>query len=198
MARRMVIIDNGHGYDVPGKRKSMVNGNMFYEWEFTRMLKLHLISILGDEDIPFVDLIPESNNVSVLDRSSRANISYKNHFQRYPYIVSLHTEIFNDKSSNGVTLYTSIHDEKSDTIIDNFITGLKTLNWVEHKNRVEDIVLKQKEPDYFILKKTLAPAILIEVGFNKDEIKGAYDNDFQMKLARAIVRGIKGCELLRK
>lgn len=49
-----------------------------------------------------------------------------------------------------------------------------------------------KRPNLVVIRKSEMPAVLIEVGFlsNAEEVKLINDNDYQDRLAKAIVRGI--------
>ncbi len=66
----MILIDNGHGRDTPGKRSP---DGLLQEWRYTRQLAQALHESLEAKSIPSVLLVPEEGDVPLRERVRRAN-----------------------------------------------------------------------------------------------------------------------------
>ena len=57
-----ILLDNGHGYDTPGKRSPIwPDGSQLFEWEFNRDIVSRIEILL--KKIPLPDLISESFSI---------------------------------------------------------------------------------------------------------------------------------------
>ena len=86
----IILLDNGHGCDTPGKRSPVWgNGKQLFEWEFNRdvVQRTHNL-LLGSGHTPVI-LVPEKTDITLTERCKRANDIYlKNKGQ--VILVSIH------------------------------------------------------------------------------------------------------------
>lgn len=169
----IVLLDNGHGsliagsYQTAGKRSPQWgNNSQLFEGEFNRAIVNGLIEELTKLNIPYVNIAPEYSDISVDTRVKRAN-KYSN---KKSFYLSIHS---NAGGGNGVEIFTSIGKTLSDSIATIF--GEEFQKEFPNKKLRTDFTDKDldKEKNFFVLKKTLMPSILIENFFmdNEDECK---------------------------
>lgn len=136
-----------------------------------RILMANLIA-LGDK---VIDCTVYDNNNELERRVDKANA------QKIDYFISLHLDSYSDPNSNGVTIYTtegSSAKEKAREVI-----NLAAASCGYHNRGL-------KFANFYVLKNTNAPAMLIEMGF----VSNQWDcNKFNAKsLADAITKGLTG------
>ena len=75
-----ILLDAGHGGVIDGKymtsgKRSPVweNGSVLYEGEFNRAIKYRLKEMLQMKGIPYVDVNPQDEDLSLQDRVEAAN-----------------------------------------------------------------------------------------------------------------------------
>jgi N-acetylmuramoyl-L-alanine amidase len=76
---KLIILDNGHGDNTPGKRSPVwPNGSQLFEYEFNRDIVKRIKSKLDSYNIDSVVLVPELDDISLAERCKRANKIYDN------------------------------------------------------------------------------------------------------------------------
>lgn len=160
-----IIIDNGHGgmidnvYQTPGKRSPIwSDGKQLFEGVFNRNVANKLSSKLGCNDIDTVILVPEQLDVSLKDRAERVNDIYKD--RKDSILLSIHA---NAGGGTGFEMFTSIGETKSDKIADTLIQAYAKEMPELRLRKGKEFLNKQK--DFYILRKTHCPAVLIECAF---------------------------------
>ena len=73
----MIILDNGHGVDTPGKRSPFEP--VLYEYEFNRDIVKRISAKLNSLNISNIILTPEDEDISLSTRVKRANEIYASH-----------------------------------------------------------------------------------------------------------------------
>ena len=59
-----ILLDNGHGYDTPGKRSPIwPDGSQLFEWEFNRDIVSRIEILLKKAGISCVRLVPEKEDI---------------------------------------------------------------------------------------------------------------------------------------
>jgi len=169
----LVLLDNGHGgiinhvYQTPGKRSPVwADGAQLFEGEFNRAIVNGIIEQLTRLKIPYVNIAPEYEDISLAERVKRAN-RYANEKCFY---LSVHS---NAGGGKGSEVYTSIGQTKSD--------GIATVFARVYKDVFPERVFRSdysdgdpdKEINFYVLKNTVMPAILTENFFmdNEEECK---------------------------
>lgn len=70
---KIVILDNGHGIETPGKRSPVWDDKtQLFEWEFNRDMVRRIILKCYRAGIRAVKLVPEAYDVPLADRCKRA------------------------------------------------------------------------------------------------------------------------------
>ena len=168
---KTILLDNGHGgiingfYQTSGKRSPVwSDGTILYEGEFNRAIVNGIIQELTKLKIPYVNIAPEYEDISLEERVKRANM----YNAKNSVYVSIHSNA-GDPSAYGWEIYTGIGQTESDKIADVFIDKLKIV-FPEAKVR-SDLTDKDldKEEDFYVLKYTKMPAVLTENFFMTNE-----------------------------
>jgi len=158
-----VLLDNGHGgiingkYQTKGKRSPLYkDGSQLFEGEFNRYIVNGIISKLTVLGIPYVNITPEYEDISLSERCARAN-NYDN-----SVLISIHS---NAGGGNGFEAYTYTGESKSDEyasiMYDEFQKEFPSLRArTDYSDGDPD-----KEAAFYILKHTKMPAILTESFF---------------------------------
>jgi N-acetylmuramoyl-L-alanine amidase len=167
----LVILDNGHGglinaeYQTPGKRSPKWNdGSQLYEGEFNRAIVNGLIEELTRLKIPYVNIAPEYNDITLETRVKRAN--------KYPaqntFYLSIHS---NAGGGTGTEVYSSPGQSKSDRIATIFGEEFqKEFPTEKLRTDFSDGDL-DKEQHFYVLTKTNMPAVLTENFFMDTELE---------------------------
>jgi N-acetylmuramoyl-L-alanine amidase len=165
MSNYLWIFDNGHGgiidgvYQTAGKRSPLwPDGEILYEGEFNRGIVNRLMDLCTNTGIECVNLVDTQEDMPLSERTDKANDIYRKQKDKdgKPCIyVSVHANGFDDESANGWSVYTSVGETKSD-IIARVLESKAAAEFPGEKMR------GKKESDFWVLRKTVMPAILSE------------------------------------
>lgn len=175
------IFDNGHGgiidgvYQTAGKRSpEWDDGTQLFEGEFNRSIVNRLVEMCKENNIECVNLVDTQEDISLRKRTDAANDIYREENQgdgKTCIYVSVHANGFSQESAHGWGVYTSVGESKSDKIAQVLHEKAK-VEFPDHKMRKDtrdgDA---DKEANFWVLRKTVMPAILSENFFmtNKKE-----------------------------
>lgn len=154
----LIILDNGHGIDTPGKRSpEWKDGTQLFEYEFNRDIVKRIANKLKTYNIDYHILVPELNDVSLRERCARVNKIYENN--KDCVLISIHA---NAGKGTGWEAFTSIGNTKSDYYATILYENAKIYfpNWKIRTDPTDGDL--DKESDFYILKNTKCPAILTE------------------------------------
>jgi len=165
----MVLLDNGHGglingvYQTPGKRSPIwKNGSQLFEGEFNRAIVNGIIQELTFLKIPYVNIAPEYNDVSLAERVKRAN----KYAKQKCFYLSVHS---NAGGGAGSEVYTTKGNTKSDVVATIFAECFSEV-FPERKFRADfSDGDPDKESNFYVLSNTKMPAILTENFFMDNE-----------------------------
>jgi N-acetylmuramoyl-L-alanine amidase len=189
----MFFLDPGHGGMVNGKYTTAPDKMykhpdfVIYEGVINRSICNKLKKLMLENDIPFFDVVSSNRDVSLQTRVDRANSVYKT-FQRGVYI-SLHS---NAGKGKGFEVFTSVGDTAADPVASIFLAEItKEFTFPIRKDMTDGD--GDKEKNFFVLKNTKMPAVLIESLFfdNYEEAKLLLKPEFQARVAYALFRGIQ-------
>lgn len=192
----LVILDNGHGENTPGKRSpKFPDGSQFFEYEFNRDIVRRIAQELDAAGIRYEILVPEKKDIPLKERCDRANRIYKQ-TKKKCFLISVHANAAGNggwMNARGWCVFTSKGKTKSDDIA--------TIMWNEMKNEFPTHKMRLDmsdgdvdwEANFTILYNTLCPAILTENFFmdNQEDCKLIMSNAGRQKIAQAHVRAIK-------
>lgn len=186
----MIILDNGHGKETPGKRSpKWKDGSQLFEWEFNRDIVNRIAEKLQKLNINHFILVPEERDISLTERANRANKINKQ-YKNKCFLVSIHA---NAGGGTGWEVWTSVGTTKSDSIATVFWNEMK-IEFPQQKMRLDttdnDV---DKESNFTILYKTNCPAILTENFFmdTEKDCRLIMSNAGRQKIANAHVRAIQ-------
>lgn len=195
------LFDPGHGgivdgqYMTSGKRSPVWDdGTQYFEGVGNRQIVEKLKKKCDDNYIYNFDVVESNYDVSLSERVKIAN-QYHKTLGKCIY-VSIHSNGFSKESANGYSVYTSKGETKSDRIAEVFIDNMMEC-FPDHKLRKDtrdgD---KDKEAQFYVLRKTICPAILIENFFmtNFRECKLLMNEAFQNKIVDCHFKSIKQIE----
>lgn len=194
MSKLIPILDNGHSgmingnYLTPGKRSPNWSRGILYEGMFNRWIVNAVMKELDYLRIPYFHVSPELTDISLSERVKRAN-DYHRQSRNKGYLVSIHA---NAGRGTGWEVFTSPGQTKSDEIAEHFIDRFCPAMPIKHRKDTSDGD-GDKEAQFYILTKTVCPAILIECGFmdHPKDYELLWDKDFQNIIVKSIVNSIK-------
>lgn len=187
------ILDNGHGgmingvYQTPGKRSPNWECGVLYEGAFNRWFVNRLMEKLDRASIPYFNVSPEVDDISLRIRVDRANRIHGK--QPNVYLLSVHA---NAGGGEGIEGFTSPGQTASDAIAQKFLENLKE-DIPEQKFRFDHADGDfDKEAKFYVLTKTSCPAFLLECGFmdhRKDYLR-LWDEEYLEKMVDSVFRTI--------
>ena len=176
----IILLDNGHGEETPGK-----SAGDLQEWRFTRNVVKYISCELKHLRIPHYVLVCEDHDVSLKQRTNRADeaaLKHKEETSEGAILLSVHGNAFKDESANGIeTWYYSKGKKMAQVFQDELV---KELEW-------KDRGIKRGE--FWIIRKSSMPAVLTESGFytNPEQREEMLTPKCQRRIAKAHVSAIK-------
>lgn len=182
----IVLIDNGHGLDTPGKCSPDAT---YREWAWTREIAQMIVEALVKMGVDARRLVPENTDTSLPERVRRVNSLCDLYGKANVLLVSIHSNAAGNGSwmnARGWGAYTS-RDKTEADVLANFIYKEAERNFAGHKIRTD---YSDGDPDWeaglYILTKTKCPAVLTENFFHDNKEDVAYITSSEGK--RAVVK----------
>lgn len=158
----MIILDNGHGVNTPGKRSPIWGEDLqLMEYEFNRDIVKRISEQLTELDIKHLVLVPGLHDISLKERVKNAN-----KYGRKNLFISVHA---NAGRGKGMEVFTSRGKTKSDLIATIFIKEFIEVFPLERVRSDYSDGDPDKEANFYVLKNTVMPAILTENFFMDNE-----------------------------
>lgn len=186
----MIILDRGHGVDTPGKRSPVWdNGTQLFEWEFNTVVVdmiYHKLSVLGINSLKLVDFEKDlslSKRVQIVNRIASMD--------KDAFLVSIHGNAAGVEKASGWEIYTSPGQTKSDILADYIYVEAEKSGMFKMRKDTSDGD-NDKESRFYILTKTICPAVLTENGFftNYKECQKMLTDEYRNIVADIHVEGI--------
>lgn len=207
-SKYLYLLDPGHGglinnvYQTTGKRSPLFDDKktILYEGVNNRDNAVRIITLLMNNGFDCKDIVNSNEDVPLAKRVQIANELEKT---RKCVYISIHSDAMGDgttwQPASGLSVYTSIGQTKSDIFAALAIDGLQeqflnTVKWrTDETDKDED-----KEENFYVLKNTTSPAILMELGFhtNKEEALHMLTNEWKSKIANAVLYAVKKWEAM--
>lgn len=190
---KTVILDNGHGgvinnvYQTAGKRSPKWSKGVLFEGMFNRWVVNRLIEKLDRAKIPYYHISPELLDVSLPTRVKRANKIYESN--KNVWILSIHA---NAGGGVGVEGFTTKGFTNSDIVGEVVLENLEK-DLVGQRMRFDrSDGDRDKEVNYYILRKPRASAFLLECGFmdNQSDYNNLWDEDYLETLVNSLFDSI--------
>jgi N-acetylmuramoyl-L-alanine amidase len=192
-----VIFDNGHGgtingvYTTPermGKKSPNWENGVLFEGLANRWIVSKVMQKMDYARLPYYHISPELEDVSLKVRADRADLIYKENPASYG--ISVH---FNAGGGTGWEIFTTPGVNRSDYIAQEFVDIFKEKHPLKARLGGVGQYNEDKEANFYILRETDCPFILIECAFmdHPTDYKLIWDENFQNILADMIFEGIK-------
>lgn len=185
LRKPIILIDNGHGIDTPGKRSP---DGLFREYKYAREIACGVAGCLQTLGETAFLLVKETNDVPLAERVARVNAYCEQYGTGNVIVVSIHVNAAKGdgwSTARGWCVYTSPRETTSDTIAKHlFAAAVEELQKGKY-SKTGTFAAKQKpirsdwsdgDPDFeeafYILRKTACPAVLTENLFqnNRDDV----------------------------
>lgn len=185
----IVLIDNGHGVDTPGKRSP---DRQIYEYKYAREIASLLEEQLKKAGVSAVRIVREENDVPLSERIKRVNTICKERGSQNCCLVSIHCNACppNDDKwhpARGWSAWTSRGKTRGDILANHIYIAAESILSKDYTETFADTDWKRKnkpvrtdmsdgdrdfEADFAICKKTNCAAVLTENLFqdNKDDV----------------------------
>ena len=158
-----ILIDNGHGHNTPGKRSP---DGKFREYAYNREISKRTVADLIDRGYDAELLIPEDNDISLEERVRRVNNICLASDPSCVILVSVHVNAAGNGSkwtnATGWSVYTCKGQTSSDKLAE-CLCEAAIKNFPGKRIRTDK---SDGDPDweenFYILCKTLCPAVLTE------------------------------------
>ena len=162
-----ILIDNGHGENTAGKRSPMwPDGTELREWEFNRDIAQRVFFALQRHGVDVELIVKEDIDVPLSERCNRVNQIAKAVGKNNCLLVSIHA---NAGGGTGWEAFTSVGETRSDKFATIFYEMAEEIfeGWAVRKDTTDGDL--DKESQFYILRKTVCPAILTENFFMDTE-----------------------------
>lgn len=205
MSKYLYILDAGHGglinntYQTSGKRSPKFDdGSVLYEGVNNRDNVKRILAALVQNGIECKDIVNSHQDIPLSKRVKDANTIGKTKKCVY---ISIHSDAMGDgttwQPASGISVYTSQGQTQSDLFASFVIDALEvqfgnSVKWRKDETDKDE----DKEENFYVLKETSMPAVLLELGFhtNKEEAKKMLTDEWKNKIVNAVVAAIKKWE----
>lgn len=204
----IILIDNGHGDNTLGKQSPILKDSgldisseftekgRFKEWKYTRVIASMISEKLKSMGYDARLVVTEDKDISLAERIRRVNTICNKVGASNVLLISVHANAVGDSSQwmngKGWEAYTTRGKTKSD-ILAEFLYKRASKNMDGRKIR-EDWTDgdRDKEADFYIIKKSYCPAVLTENFFydNKDDLKYLTSDEGIHAVVRTHIEGI--------
>ena len=196
-----ILIDNGHGYNTPGKRSpysacGTLPALPFYEYQWCREIANQVVPRLRELGYDAEILVPEEEDITLQERCKRVNNICKDLGASKVILVSIHS----NAAGNGKDWYNargwSAYTTPGKTNSDNLAECLYDAAEIEFKGRKirtdKSDGDKDWEENFYILKKSLCPAVLTENFFydNVDDLEYILSDEGKEAVINCHIKGI--------
>jgi len=206
------LFDPGHGgmingeYQTPGKRSpKFEDGRQLFEGEFNRAVVKRMGALCTEAGYDWLNLVDTEMDVPLRSRTDLANDIYRRNLQQdgLPCIfVSVHANAHTPtgklefNSAHGWEVFTTEGETKSDRVATVFYEEMEAV-FPEKRFRSDySDNDPDKEVNFFVLRKTVMPAILTENFFmtNREEAELLLSEEGRDRIAQAHFNAIQRME----
>lgn len=186
----VVILDNGHGKNTPGKCSP---DKSILEYEYVRRVTAAIAERLRAEKYDVRILVPETYDVSLSERVRRANKIYAESGKN-AFFVSVHLNAAGNgswMSARGWSGFIARNASQNSKVLANFLYDSAVEEGL--KVRVPSAGVKYWQQNFTVIAKTNCPAVLTENLFqdNKEDVALLNSEEGFRKIVNTHVNGIK-------
>lgn len=196
-----VVLDFGHGgidangnyTTAPAKMHKFSNGEVAYEGVLNRQIGGHVYTCLrSHQELNVVCTVKEDDPRDIA-LSQRVRVANK-FDPKETIFISIHCNASTNHNASGFELFTTKGVTKSDKLAESIANSVEsTLDKYQVRKRYDmSDGDKDKEVDFYVLRKTKSPAVLLECGFfdNRKDFDLLKDPVYQGHLGSFIYTGI--------
>jgi N-acetylmuramoyl-L-alanine amidase len=201
----IVLFDNGHGIDTPGKRSPdaakgwKYSPLYFREYAWTREVAHGCCDVLQALGFDARILVPEENDIPLAERCRRANDICARAGRKNVLLVSIHNNAAGSGdrwlTARGWGIYTTKGITEADVLADYIVTEAKKEFKAPLKLRLgmDRYLERDREENFYILAKSQCPAVLIENFFqdNKDDVRYLKSDSGKGSCIHVITQGVE-------
>lgn len=169
---KIILLDNGHGFDTPGKCSPVwPDGTQLREWAYTRRVVKAVQERLLEQGVNVRIITPEDQDVPLKMRVDRINSIAKIHGASSCLLISVHLNTSKETNqARGWEIHTSKGTTASDRYADVF--------WDEANKKIGRTSRmrgdysdgdRDWDSNFYILSKSICPALLTENLFMNHE-----------------------------
>lgn len=188
---KTIILDNGHGKGTAGKRSPVwSDGSQLFEWEFNRDIAKRVEEQCIRAGIDCQRIVQEDIDISLRERARRADILYDRSGGDC-VLISIHA---NAGGGTGFEAYTTVGETGADRYATIVCREFEKEFGGEYKMRFDESDGDpDKEADFYILRNTKAPAMLLECFFmdNEKDCRLLLSEEGRERISLAIFRAIE-------
>ena len=158
-----ILIDNGHGIQTKGKRSP---DGKFLEYAYTREIARQVVTELKNKGYDAELLVPEEDDIPLSERVRRTNAHCQAFGKSNVILISIHVNAAGDGSkwmnATGWSCYTCKGQTESDRLA-TCLYDAAIKNFPDKRIRTDfSDADSDWEEGFYILKKSLCPAVLTE------------------------------------
>lgn len=196
-----IVLDFGHGgldengnyTTAPNKMHKFEDGKIAYEGVLNRQIGGHLYTFLKNhQELNIVCTVAEDDPRDI-SLQQRVRITNRLPF-RNTIFVSIHCNASVNHNASGFEIFTTPGITKSDLLATCIAESVEDLYGSVNMRLRYDFSDgdPDKEANFYVIKNTYCPAVLLECGFfdNESDFELLSDTNFQSKLAYKIYQGI--------
>ena len=188
----IILIDNGHGYNTPGKCSP---DGKFKEWKKNRELARDIVMELKDDGYDARLIVTEENDISLAERVQRVNYICRKEGTSNVILVSIHSNAAGSDgkwhSARGFSAHVSLNASDKSKRLAKFLWQ-RAIEYGLKGNRCvpQEMFIAQ---NLYILRHTLCPAVLTENLFydNQEDLDMLQSQQGHDKIVLAHLRAIR-------
>ena len=189
---KVVILDNGHGYNTAGK---MSPDGLFREWRWTREFVKKLKPRLEECGYTVFNIVTEDNDIGLTARANRANKICTEYGAGNCVFISVHCNAAGSDgkwhTATGWSAWTTKGQNNSDKLAELLCEECE-IEGVKLRKDMSDGD-KDWESNFTVIKKTNCPAVLTENMFmdTKSEVEFLQSEEGIERLLKIHINGVR-------
>ena len=191
----IIVLDPGHRRDTPGKRS-----NGFLEWEFNDEVVRKTYKLLKDDgynvEITLDTIIHPWSEETLYGRNKNLDFratstNYLKNNNNHVIFISIHANAHSDSNVRGYEIFTAYGEQDRNSELLAVCMLSKAIQYLGVGTKTPN--RGNKDADFYVLKNTITPAILIEHDFftNKEAREEMLTEEYKNKASIAIMEGIE-------
>ena len=195
----LILLDPGHGLNTPGKRSP---DGTFLEAAYTREIAQLTLAKLQAKGYDAQLLVPEPEDIPLKERVRRVNAHCTALGKTNVILISIHVNAAGDGTRWHAATGWSCYTTKGHTLSDTLATCLyQSARHTLKGKAIRTDYARDGDPDweenFYILRHTHCPAVLIENFFmdNKQDLAYLLSQEGRREIIETIIDGIERCVL---